>query len=206
MTRALAHDLPSEDSAAGTIARRLGRLLGPAVQAPDDSQNAAELLALGSAFVGTVERLEQARDEAFPNTAEETLSEWELALGLAIAATNDTASRRSLLLAVTSTRRGGTPQDLLALARSVVPSAALREYTATEAAASGSARNVFTLRVIVGSSYGDTEKQARITALLRPALPAHCALEFGELEYDAIEAEDSSDLETELGSVLTEEF
>lgn len=206
MTASLFHELPTEDSNAGAIARRLARLQGPAVQAPDRSANAAELLALADSIDDARAQLDAIRDESFPDSATYLLTEWELALGLAVTAAGTAAERRAALLAVTRTRRGGTPQDLLALAQSVVPTATLREYTATEAGALGDERAVFTLRVVLGASAGDTELESRIRALLRPAMPAHVQLEFAATAYDVLLTEASEDLTTELGEELTLEM
>lgn len=205
MSHALLQELPAEESAAGRVARRLARLQGPSIQAPDGTANAAELLAIGDAFAATQERLDQARDEAFVDSAEELLLEWEIALGLPATASGTTADRRATLLALSSSSRGGTPQDLLALARSLVSGATLREYTATEAAALGSQRYVFTLRFALGASYGDTELEARLRELLRPAAPAHVQIEFASTLYDALTTESSEELLTETGEELTTE-
>lgn len=204
MTRVVHHQLPSEDSASGRTARRLGRLLGPAVQAPDDSATAAELLALADGLEAARTTLEDVRDEGFVDTADELLTEWEIALGvqMGVAALAD---RRATLLAIMRTRRGGSPQDLLAAIQTVVPGASIRERTTTDATALGSAREVFRVRVALGASYGDAETEGRVGALLRAALPAHATYDLGTYEYDELVTEAGEELITESSEVLTVE-
>lgn len=204
MTRIVHHQLPTEDTASGRTARRLGRLLGPAVQAPDDSATAAELLGLAEGVEQARTVLDSVRDEAFVDTADELLTEWEIALGVALGV-QTTADRRTALLAITRARRSGSPQDLLAAVQLYVPTATIRERTTADADALGSAREVFRLRVALGSSYGDAEIEGKVGALLRAALPAHATYDLGTYEYDELVTEASEELVTESSEVLTVE-
>ncbi len=205
MTRIVSHHLPSVDSAAGRTARRLGRMLGPAVQAPDDSATAAELLGLADGIEAARDTLDDVRDEAFVDTASELLTEWEIALGVQLGV-QETADRRAALLAITRTRRGGSPQDLLAAMRLFAPTATFRERTTANADALGSAREVFRLRVVLGTSYTDAELVAKVGAILRAALPAHATHDVGPYEYDALLTEDGAfEFAAESGETFTTE-
>lgn len=203
--RAIPQELPSEDSEAGRVARRLAALQGPAIQAPDGSATGAELLALGDAVAAARERVEQSQAESFVDTAEELLAEWEAVFGLPTYTTATQSTRRASMLALSQSARAGTPQDLEALAASIVSGATLRERTVTEATTDGDARRVFLLRVAIGASAGDSEIESRLRSLLAPAIPAHCALEFAATEYDAITTESSEALLTETGEEITTE-
>ena len=206
MTRRFSQSTPQESGRAGDLARALLALLGPAWQAPDGSVSEAQFLAEGDALDAALDALDEAIAQAYPGEASSELAAWERVLYLPTDELQSTATRQAAALARVRGTLSGSPDDLLAAVQTLVPGASLREWDATEAAASGNARNVFTLRVSLGASYGDSETESKVTALLAAAKPAHVAIELAELVYDAIEAEDGSDLETELGSVLTEEF
>ena len=100
----MSQSLPSEDSAAGRVARRLARLQGPAIQAPDGSTTCAELLALGDGITTGNTTVEKLREQAFCDTATDMLDEWEGALGIRIPIANGT-SLDPFLLRQTDSRR-----------------------------------------------------------------------------------------------------
>lgn len=58
------------------VVRQLGRLVGPWLEAPQDSLNAADLITFGTAVFAEVETTEASLDEAFVNTARDLLSAW----------------------------------------------------------------------------------------------------------------------------------
>lgn len=58
------------------IVRQLGRLIGPWLDAPQDSLNAADLVTLGLAVYAEVETTTESLDEAFVDTASDLLPEW----------------------------------------------------------------------------------------------------------------------------------
>lgn len=181
----------------------IARLLGPAWQAPDGSVNAAQFAADGDALDAVLDTLDSAADQAYPGSATDSLEDWERVLYLPVDPLATSATRQANALAATRGTLSGSPDDLLATVQTLVPSATLREYTATEAAALGDERAVFTLRVVLGASYGDTELESRIRALLRPAMPAHVQLEFSASAYDVLLTEASEEITTELGEELT---
>ncbi len=205
MTRRVPQAVPSLSGRPGDLARMLARLLGPAWQAPDGSVNAAQFSAEGDAIDGVLDTLDSAADQAYPSSASDSLEDWERVLYLHVDPLATTATRQANALAATRGTLSGSPEDLLATVQTLVPSATLREYTASEAAVLGDERLVFTLRVALGASYGDAEVESRIRTLLRPAMPAHVQLEFAELEYDALVTEASEGLLTETGDNFTVE-
>ena len=205
MTRRVPQSVPSESGRAGDLARAQLRLLGPAWQAPAGSVSAAQFLAEGDALDAALDALDEALDNAFAGSATSELDSWERVLYLPVDTLLSTANRQTQALARVRGTLSGSPNDLETAVQTIVPAATLREYTATEAAALGNSRFVFTIRVALGTSYGDAEIESKITALLRPAMPAHCALEFGEREHDAIMTEASEPITDENGDVLTTE-
>ncbi len=164
-------ELPTEDSRAGRIARRLARLLGPAIQAPDGGVAAADLLALGDALDdATADAVEAVRDEAFPDTATEMLDEWEAALGIPSSSHQPAATRRAACLAATRAGFAGSPQAILAAVRTIVPGASLQE---TPAAGLPDPREVFRYCVGLGSSYDDAETRTKVSAVCARMQPAY---------------------------------
>jgi len=171
VTRAVPQDVPSEDSRPGRIARRLARMLGPAVQAPDGGVGAAELLALGDTVdAATTQTVEAIRDESFPDTATEMLDEWEAALGLPSQTNQSAATRRASILAATRSTFGGSPADILAAIRAIVPGATLQE---TPAVLLPDPREVFRYCVGLGAAYDDVETRTKVSAVCTRMQPAY---------------------------------
>lgn len=80
------------------VVRQLGRLVGPWLDAPQDSLNAADLITFGTAVFAESETTAESLDEAFVNTASDLLSEW-IALYAIPMPPPDAASQRVALLA-----------------------------------------------------------------------------------------------------------
>lgn len=206
MTRRVFQAVPTLADRPGDLARMIARLLGPAWQAPDGSVNAAQFCADGDTLDAALDTLDTAAAQAYPREATDSLEDWERVLYLPVDPLATTTARQANTLAAIRGTLSGSPEDLLATAQTLVPGATLREYTATEASALGSQRYVFTLRFALGASYGDTELEARLRGLLRPAAPAHVQIEFAVHEYDALLTEASDTLTTETGDTLTMEM
>lgn len=73
---------PLATPSAGGIATQLARLYGPAWQAGDDTLNAADDEALGTALEIQQASTQRAVDNAWPSSSIDLLSEWEFMLGL----------------------------------------------------------------------------------------------------------------------------
>jgi hypothetical protein len=170
-----AHGQPTEVSAAGDLARQLATILGPAYQAPDGSNNAAELLALGGALAAARDQLKRALDQAFVDTATDLLPELEAEYGLPVQPELSTTARQARLLAKVRAARAGSPQSILLAVRAEDPTATLAaENTPTTAAADGYPRGVFVWAVICATSvFDDPVKLARVKALVAQMAPAH---------------------------------
>lgn len=205
MSRRVPHAVPSHAGRAGDLTRLLARLLGPAWQAPDGSINAAQFSAEGDALDASLDELDDAASEGYPGEATATLEDWERVLYLPADPIATTATRRARSLAAMRGTLSGSPQDLETAAQTIVPGATLRERTVTEATAEGEPRLVFLLRFAIGASAGDTEIESRLRALLAPAIPAHCSLEFAATEYDVLITESGEELLTESGDEITTE-
>ena len=205
MTRVVPQGRPSESGRPGDLARLLARLLGPAWQAGDGSTTAAEMLAEGDALDDATTQLELAHAQAFAAEATVSLEDWERVLDLPLDVLSTTTTRRALVVARLRGTLSGAPEDLLAAVQSLVPGATVRERTTTDAAALGSAREVFRLRFALGASYTDAELVAKVGAILRAALPAHATHDVGPYEYDALLVEDGDELADETGDTLTTE-
>lgn len=91
------------------IVRQLGRLVGPWLDAPQDSLNAADLIAFGSAVYDGSQTTAGSLDEAFVDTASDLLSEW-VALYAVLMPPPDAASQRIALLARSRTGFIGHPR------------------------------------------------------------------------------------------------
>lgn len=169
-----AHGQPTEVSAAGDLARQLATILGPAYQAPDGSNNAAELLALGGALAAARDQLRRALDQAFVDTATDLLPELEAEYGLAVQPELSTAARQARLLAKVRAARAGTPQGILNAARVDDPTATIGENTPTTAAAAGYPRGAYVWVLICATGvFDDPTRLARMQALVEQMKPAH---------------------------------
>lgn len=175
------HLQPSEESVAGDFCRQLLGLMGPAVQAPNDSPNAAEYLALGGSLAAARSTNLASLDEAFPNTAIKLLSEIETSYGLTPRPDLSTDARRTRLLAKIRAARAGTPQGILRAVRTIDPTATIVEVTPDDISPRtadginpGTDRDVYHFFVVISSGvYTDTEKRAQITAICEQMKPAH---------------------------------
>ncbi len=93
------HAVPTLAGATGDLARQLARLVGPAVQAGDDSVAAAHYLALASGLATARQTTLDAIAESTPATADDLLAEWEAVLAVPVRPGASTASRRTAILA-----------------------------------------------------------------------------------------------------------
>ena len=87
------------------IARQMLRAVGAGWQAPQDSLNAADALALGASLDDARRELLTALDQAYASTVTEMLDEWEQVYGLPVVSGLSTAARQARLVV---TRLKGT--------------------------------------------------------------------------------------------------
>lgn len=172
---------PTEQSVAGDIARYLLRIMGPAIQAPDGSQNAARFLALGGALARARQITVSSLDEAFVTTALMLLGEHEADYGLAVRPDLSVEARRTRLLAKVRASKRSSPQGILRAVRTIDPTTTIVEITpddisprTTDGAFPGSDRDVYFFYVVVDSPvFFDTDKKAQIEAIVHQMKPAH---------------------------------
>ena len=169
-----AHALPTEAGTAGDIARTLGRLTGPAIQAPDGSHAAVE-------YLGTGDLLSAARStlltiaEATPQRASSLLSEWERALALPVRESDTTADRQRTIVARLRAVGGPTTRIARAVAAIAAGDVSLVERPHTDFPASDT-RKVMRLQVlVVRDVWVDTELRADLDELLDLIMPSHCS-------------------------------
>jgi uncharacterized protein YmfQ (DUF2313 family) len=164
-----------EPSVAGDFARHLALLMGTGVQARPGSFTEADLLALGGALRDARATNLAILDEAFPDTVDQLLAEWEAMYGLPTRADLTTAQRRDRLVAKVRAARAGTPADILTAVHKLDPTATITEYTAA-AVAGTNPRSVFRFVVVLASAvYDDADLRGQIERLLDQMKPAHTA-------------------------------
>lgn len=170
-----AHSLPTEAGAAGDLARTLGRLVGPAVQAPDGSHAAVEYLGTGDLLAAARSTLLNTIAEATPQRASALLSEWERALALPVREASTTADRQRVIVARLRAV-GGPPTRIARAAAAIVAGAVtLVERPHTDFPAD---RTRWALRLqvlVVADAWRDPEIRADLDELLDLVLPSHCA-------------------------------
>lgn len=158
--------VPSRTGTVGDFARMLARLVGPGIDAPDNSLAAADYLALGDALDTSDTTTTNSGLDAFPAYAVNTLTEWERLLGLPTDTSLSDAARQLQLTETTRTRMGGSPQRILRAVWLVDGTATLEEVDASS--------GPFRFAVVVSvATFTDPVKKARITAILGRMKPAY---------------------------------
>lgn len=158
--------VPSRTGNVGDLARMLARLVGPGVDAPDNSLAAADYLAFGDALDATDTTTTNSGLDAFPSYAVNLLTEWERLLGLPTDTSLTDAARQLQLTETTRTRMGGSPQRILRAVWLVDGTATLEEVDA----AAGPYRFVIVVSV---ATFTDPVKNARLRAILGRMKPAY---------------------------------
>lgn len=110
------------------IARQLARLVGAGWQAPQDSLNAADVLALASSLDDGRNELLEVLNQAFANTATSLLDELEQTYGVPNDALMGTPQRQERLTAVLRASISGSPQSIVSAVSQFGP-AAVHECT-----------------------------------------------------------------------------
>lgn len=79
------------------VVRQLGRLIGPWFDAPQDSLNAADLVAIGTALYAEVETTTESLDEAFVSSTTDLVTEWLALYAIPLPPTTLAAQRTALV-------------------------------------------------------------------------------------------------------------
>lgn len=166
--------LPSEATDDGDLARQLLEILGPAYQAPDGSNNAADFLSLGGALADVRAVLRDALAEAFADTAWDLLSELETIYGLPVRTDLSQTDRQARLVAKIRAARAGSPQDIKRAVGAINPTVTVHENTPTIATTAGYPRGVFLFAVrLAVTVWNNPSLRAQIDALCRQMQPTH---------------------------------
>jgi uncharacterized protein YmfQ (DUF2313 family) len=164
-------------------ARQLADLLGTAYIPKDGSFVAEDLRALGRGLSGASDIIDDAINQAFPNTATSMLADWEARLGVPIDTTLSDEQRQANLLGKWRTRIGGSPQRIERAIRSIDPTATVLEFTIEQVYdnepnatlwGSQTYRLVFRFAVqLSAATVADASKLSRIRAIVSQMKPAH---------------------------------
>lgn len=170
---AFPHALPTLAGAQGDLARQLALLVGPAYQAGDDTRNAADYLALGLGLSEARASVLGLLADAFADTADDLLGEWEALYAMPARPDQTNAERRSTLGARARAGKAGTPQAI-ETALGLVCTAAVNVTEYTPPFPAGLETRVFRLAVVVPTADQDNEALApTLDLLLEVAVPAH---------------------------------
>ncbi len=175
----------SGGSAAVRIARTLLQLVGAGYQAPQDSLNAADFLALGSSFGDARAALLNVWNNEFVASATGAtglLSQWEATLGLPVDPTLSDADRQARLVAFVRSAIEGTPQAIESAVSAVTGSCTVNEAIASTVWAAdplglpATRRLVFLFAVVVPIGFvQSTPKRALVASIVDRMKPAHTA-------------------------------
>lgn len=158
--------VPSRTGTVGDLARMLARLVGPGIDAPDNSLAAADYLALGDALAETDTTTTNSGLDAFPSYAVNLLTEWERILGLPTDTSLSDDARRTALTARTRALFGGSPQRLLRAIQVYATEATIAEATLPTGA--------FRFGVVVNTTtFASAAKVSAIDAKVAVMKPAH---------------------------------
>jgi uncharacterized protein YmfQ (DUF2313 family) len=138
--------------------------MGSGMNAPDGSNNADDLVALGYLLADMAGGEDALLDENFPASAVDTLSEWEFRLGLPVSPTGATATRQAAVTAKRRATGGNIAQRVLSAVWAIDPTAALYTNSAVTVA-SLNPRGVFRFAIQLDAAVrADAAKVAAIRA------------------------------------------
>lgn len=175
-------DLPTESSTEATIARQMLRLIGPAMQAPDGSLNAADALALGAALRDARQVQLDSASQAFVDSATYMLTELETLYGVLVDETMTDADRQARLTAFVRTVIGASPQSIESAVSAYTGTATVSETNVAAVLRSelvptaDTYRKVFRFCVVVPLAIVSSPTDyAQTVAILARMIPAHAA-------------------------------
>lgn len=194
--------LPTRDGTEGVIARQILSLIGPAMQAPDGSLNAADALALAGALRDARQVQIDSASQAFPDSATYMLTELEGLYGVLVDETMTYAERQVRLTAFVRTVIGASPQSIESAVAAYTGSAEVYEVSASEALASDpgpdAERGVFAFAVVVPTAIAlNPTKLAQVRSIIDRMRPAHTS-------FDVVNGVEDDGLRTETGDSLIE--
>lgn len=176
-------DLPTSNTTEGALARQLLRLVGPAMQAPDGSLNAADALALGAALRDARQVQLDSASQAFPDAATYMLAELEALYGVLVDETMTDAARQARLTAFVRTVIGASPQNIESAVAAYAGSCSVVETTVAGAIGSvvtptaDDYRKVFRFAVVVPNAIAtNPTKYAQVSQIVERMQPAHTAV------------------------------
>lgn len=167
------------------IARTMLRMIGSGWQAPQDSLNAADALAMATSYTDLRDELMNVWNQAFVAYATSDnglLTEWEQLLALPVDTTLSDASRQTRLLAFMRSAIAGTPQAIESAVSAYTGTCTVNETIASVVWASdplhlaSTRRLVFLFAVVVPIGFGTSvPKNAQVRAIVDRMKPAHTA-------------------------------
>lgn len=172
--------LPTQPGAAGDVARRLARWIGPGLCARDDSPGALLLLALGAALSSTRARADAALTDCHPHLAERTLDAWEASVGLLVDPGDAVLARqRAVLARWRAAHAGASTVELAATARPLDESARLVEIAAARVEGTDPLATARVVLLLDDTVREDGPTLMRLRAALARQAPAHVPVTFG---------------------------
>lgn len=179
------------------LARQLGRLLGPWLEAPDGSRNAADLVALASAVGDTSDSAISAGNEAFVYLADALIEEWEAIYGITTPAPT-LEERRDDLLARARAGFVAHPRTMVAAIKTIAgDDATVVEPLWHEVTVDPDRIHVIAVRMSV-EAYGTppayTDTYLRVAAVVQRMKPAHVAVVYTGTQTDDFLTDDPNSL------------
>lgn len=185
--------LPVPDISPGTpdgvlLAQQIARALGPAYQsvwqdgshyggAGAKTKAGVEALVEGFALNDDgAAVLARALAEAFPDTATDTLAEWETRLGLPSNRSAPIADRRAALLGKVRAILGAKTTSILTAVQAIDSGAVLYETTAQKAADAGDPRLVHEAGLVIAATWNASEKRSAIRAIIEQMKPVYARI------------------------------
>lgn len=166
------HAVPSLVGATGDLARQLARLVGPAVQAGDETVAAAHYLALAGALATARQTTLDAIAESSPASTSDLLSEWEAVLAVPVSPGASTAERRTAILARIRAIAG--TRQRIARTTALVAGGATSTSESVYTSVLTSPRKVFRFVVqLPAAAHDDGPTLAAVNELLQRQAPAH---------------------------------
>lgn len=160
------------------IARMMLRMVGSGWQAPQDSLNAADFLAMATSYADLRAELLGVWDQAFvayATSANGLLSEWEQLLLIPVDTTLSDAERQTRLLAFMRSAIEGTPQAIESAVSAYTGTCTVTETdSVTVAASDPTGRGVFRFALVVPIGFVESaSKNAQVRAIVTRMKPAH---------------------------------
>lgn len=166
--------LPTRAGAAGDVARRLARFVGPGLSARDASRTAALYLAIGTTLATTRAYTGASLTEVVGHLAVDTLPGWERSLGM-LTGEGDTPANRQR--AVTARWRaihaGPSLAELTTTVRALEPAAAVLEVAFVDVYPHAPAATQRIVVLLPDATEDNATMRSRLAAALAVQVPGH---------------------------------